>query len=124
MAVDKLGVIGWLVVAILISGLWAGFAGRFLHGPLAVVHKLLAVLVLVWLLRISGMLRALAASPGLRVTIVVFALAYLAAFITGIVQSIPSCAGSLWLNLHRVGAATAAIACGIAARMIVMAAHP
>jgi hypothetical protein len=123
-AVNKLGVIGWVFVAILVSGLCMIFAGKFLHGPLALVHKLLAVFCLVWLLRSAGALHAFAAPPALPAAIIVFAIAFLAAFVTGVVQSIPACASSLWLNLHRVAAAIAAIACGVTARLIAMAVRP
>jgi hypothetical protein len=121
MGVDKLGVIGWLFVAILVSGLCMIFAGKFLHAPLAIVHKLLAVLCIVLLLRSAGALRVLRAPPALPTAIVVFAVAYIASFVTGVVQSIPACANSLWLNLHRIAAATAAIACAVAARLVAMA---
>ncbi|HTW44033.1 MAG TPA: hypothetical protein VMD58_00690 [Acidobacteriaceae bacterium] len=121
MAVDKLRVIVWLFAAILVSGLSMIFAGKALHVPFALIHKLLAVLCLVVLLRNAGALRALEAPPALPAALVVFAVAYLAAFITGIVQSIPACESSLWLNLHRVAAATSAIACAVAARLIAMA---
>ena len=121
MAVDKLRVIGWLFVAILLSGLCMGFAGKFLHLPLAFVHKLLAVLCLFLLLRNAGTLRALGAPPVLPAAIVAFAVAYLAAFVTGAVQSIPACASSFWLNVHRVASAAAVIACAVAARLIAIA---
>jgi hypothetical protein len=118
---DKLRIIGWLFVGILASGLCMIFADKVLHVPLAVVHKLLAVVCLVVLLRYAGALRAFEAPPALPTAIIVFAVAFLAAFATGIVQSIPACTSSFWLNLHRIAAATAAIACAIAARFIVTA---
>lgn len=121
MAMEKLRVIVWLFVAILVSGLCMMFAGKVLHAPLALVHKLLAVLCLVVLLRNVGALRAFEAPPALPAAIIVFAVAFLAAFVTGVVQSIPACASSLWLNLHRFASATAAIACAVAARLIAMA---
>ena len=121
MAVDKLRVIGWIFVAILLSGFCMGFAGKSLQLPLALVHKLLAVLCVVLLLRNAGTLRAFEAPPVLPAALAVFAVAYLAAFVTGAVQSIPASASSLWLNLHRIAAAAAAIACALAARFIAMA---
>ena len=121
MAVDKLRLIGWFFVVILLSGLCMGFAGKFLQLPSALVHKLLAVLCLVLLIRNAGTLRAFEAHPVLPAAIVVFAIAYLAAFATGVVQSIPACANSLWLNLHRIAATTGAIACAVAARWIAVA---
>jgi len=121
MAIHKLVVIGWVFVAILVSGLCMSFAGRFLHVPLAILHKLLAVLCIVLLLRIAGVLRGFQAPPALPAAIVIFAVAYLASFATGAVQSIPACASSLLLNLHRVAAAVATIACAVAARLIVLA---
>ena len=120
MAVNKLGAIAWLFVAILGSGLCMSFAGRFLQMPLAIAHKLLAVLCLVLLLRTAGVLRAFQAPPVLPAAIVVFAVAYLASFVTGAVQSVPACASSLWLNMHRIAAAIAALACAVAAHFIAM----
>jgi hypothetical protein len=121
MATDRLGVIGWLFVVILVSGVCMIFAGKFLHMPLAIVHKLLSVLCLVLLLRSAGTLRAIQAPPVLPAAIVVFVLAYLASFVTGAIQSIPACANSVWLNLHRTAAVMAAIACAVAARFIAIA---
>jgi hypothetical protein len=120
MGVDKLGVIGWLFVAILVSGLCRIVAGKSLQVPLGLVHKILALVCLILLIRTAGTFRTFEA-PALRTAIVVFAIAYLAAFVTGIVQSIPAAASSLWLNLHRVAAAAAAIACAVAARGIATA---
>lgn len=40
MALDKFRIIGWLFVAALASGLSMIFAGKVLHMPLAIVHKL------------------------------------------------------------------------------------
>jgi hypothetical protein len=121
MAVDKLRVIVWLFVATLVSGLCMIFAGKVLHVPLALVHKLLAVLCLVVLLRNAGVLRTFDAPQALPAAIIVFAVAILAAFVTGAVQSIPACASSLWLNLHRIASAIAAIGCAVAARLIAIA---
>ena len=121
MAVDKLVVIGWLFVAILVSGFCLGYAGKYFLVPFAVVHKLLAVLCLVLLVRIAGALRGFHAPPVLPAAILAFSVAYLAAFVTGAVQSIPACASSLWLNLHRVAAGIAVLACAAAARFIATA---
>jgi hypothetical protein len=118
MALSKLGVIVWLLIAILVSGFCEAFAGRILQMPLAIVHKLLAVLCLILLLRIPGTVRALQAPP-VTAMMVVLGFAYLAAFVT--VQSIPACASSFWLNLHRVAAGISVIACAVAARCIAMA---
>jgi hypothetical protein len=124
MVVDKLRFIGWFFLAIIVSGLCMSFAGKFLHGPLSIVHKLLALICLILLVRSAGALRAFATPTALPVAIAVFAAAFLTAFVTGVVQSIPSSAGPLWLNVHRVAAAVAAVACIIAARFIATAAHP
>ena len=123
MIVDKLRVIGWLFIAILVSGLCMIYAGKVLHAPLAVVHKLLALVCLVLLLRNVGALRALEAPQTLAAAILVFAATFLATFATGVVQSIPASASSLWLNLHRISSAIATIACTIAARLIAISAR-
>jgi hypothetical protein len=121
MAAAKLVVIGWLFVAILVSGLWMGIAGKILHVPFSIAHKLLALLCLVLLVRVPGALRVFQAPPVLPAAIVAFACAYLAAFVTGVVKSVPACASFLWLNLHRVAAGIAVLACAVAARFIAMA---
>ena len=121
MIVDKLRLIGWLFAATLVSGLCMVFAGKVPHVPLAVVHKLLAVVCLVVLLRNVGTFRAFEAPPALPAAIIVFAAAFLAAFATGAVQSMPSRASSLWLNLHRIASAIATIGCAVAARLIATA---
>jgi hypothetical protein len=121
MAIEKMRIIGALFVAILASGLCMIFAGKVLHMPLAIVHKLLSVLCLVLLLRNAGTLRAFQAPAALPVWIIVFAVAFLAAFVSGAVQSIPACANAFWLNLHRVTSAVAAIGCAMTARLITMA---
>ena len=121
MALNRFATIAWLLVAILVSGLWETVAGRHLYVPIAITHKLLAVLCLILLLRIPGTIRAIQAPPILAAMAVVFGIAYLAAFVTGAVQSIPVCASSLWLNVHRAAAGIAVIASAVAARLIVMA---
>ena len=121
MAVDKLTVIGWFFAAILVTGLGMAFAGRSLHGLLAVLHKLLAVVCLILLVRAAGVLRSFHVPPALPLAIAVFAAAFVASFATGVVQSIPACAGPLWLNLHRALAAIASIACVAAARLLILA---
>jgi len=118
---DKLGTIGWLFVATLVSGLCLSVAGKSLVVPLAVVHKLLALICLVLLLRSAGALRDFHAPAALPAAILVFAVAYVACFATGVVQSIPASASSLWLNLHRAAAAIATVGCAVAARFLVMA---
>lgn len=123
MAVDKLRVVVWIFAAILVSGLCMIFASRVVQVPLSVVHKLLAVLFLILLVRNAGVLRAPEATPALLAALSVFAVACLAAFGTGVVQSIPACASVLWLNLHRVAAAIAAVACFLAARLVSAAGH-
>jgi hypothetical protein len=123
MIVDKLRIIAWIFAAILVSGLYMILAGKVPHAPLAIVHKLLALLCLVLLLRSAGALRAFAAPPALTAAILVFAVAYLAAFATGVIQSIPACASSVWLNMHRITAAAAAVACAVSARLIALTVH-
>ncbi len=118
---EKLVHIAWLFGAILVAGLLMAVAGKALQVPFAIVHKLLALVCLFLLIRAAGLLCGLHAPPALPVAIAVFAAAFLAAFATGVVESIPACAGALWLNLHRVAATVAAIACAIAARFIVLA---
>jgi|HubBroStandDraft_1064217.scaffolds.fasta_scaffold55437_1 hypothetical protein len=123
MSADRITLIGGLFGGVLVTGICMIFAGRSMQGPLAVAHKLLAVICLILLLRSVGALRAFHAPPALPIAIAVFAVAFLAAFATGIVQSIPASAGLLWLNLHRFSSAIAAIACAVAARFVATVAH-
>jgi hypothetical protein len=119
---DKLSFIGWLFAAVLVSGLAMRVAGKALNAVLAIAHKLLALLCLILLFRAAGTLWAFHAPPLLLPSaIAAFAVAFLASFATGVAESIPSCAGALWLNLHRAAAAIAAIACVVAGRLIATA---
>jgi hypothetical protein len=122
-AIEKLTFIGAIFVGLLVTGLCMIFAGRVLHAPLAVAHKLLALLCLVLLIRSEGALRSFHAPPILSVALIVFSIAFLAAFSSGVVQSIPACASALWLNLHRISSAVAVLACATAARFIAAAVH-
>ena len=124
MFVEKLTPIAWLFGATLVAGLLMALAGKSLQVPLAVIHKILALVCLFLLIRAVGRLGGIHEPPALLAAIAVFAAAFLVSFATGIVESIPACAGALWLNLHRVAAAVAAIACAIAARLIALAARP
>ena len=124
MVVDKLTPVAWLFGATLVSGLLMALGGKSLQVPLAVIHKILALVCLFLLIRAIGRLGGIHEPPALPVAAAVFVAAFLVSFATGVVESIPACAGTLWLNLHRVAAAVAAIACAVAARFIALAARP
>jgi hypothetical protein len=124
MVVEKFTPIAWLFGATLVAGLLMALAGKSLQVPLSVIHKILALVCLFLLIRAVGRLVGIHEPPALLVAIAVFAAAFLVSFATGIVESIPGSAGALWLNLHRVAAAVAAIACAVAARFIVLVARP
>ena len=124
MAEVKLTAIAWLFGTTLVSGLLMAFAGKSLQAPLAVIHKILALVGLFLLIRAVGRLGGIHEPPALPAAIAVFAAAFFVSFATGVIESIPACAGALWLNLHRVAAAVAAIACAVAARFIVLASRP
>ena len=121
---DKLTPVAWLFGATLVSGLLMVLAGKSLQVPLAVIHKILALVGLFLLIRAIDRPGAIHLAPALPAAIAAFAAAFLVSFATGVLESIPACAGTLWLNLHRVAAAVAAIACAVAARLIVLAARP
>ena len=97
------------------------FAGKSLEAPLSVVHKVVALVGVVLLFQAVGAARVWKAAPGLPAAMVVFGVAYVVAFASGIVQSIPACAGTLWLSLHRVAAGVAVLACAVAARLMAVA---
>ena len=116
---QKLAVIGWLFLIALVSGLAMALAGKLFHAPLSIIHKLSAVLCFVFLLlRIVVAIRLFEPRPAILATIVVFAGAFIGAFVTGVVQSIPAQAGALWLNLHRAAVIVATIAFAAASRAI------
>jgi hypothetical protein len=99
---QKLIVIVWLLLAALATGLAARWVGQPLSAPLSVAHKLAALMMLILIgVRIVPALRCFAGRPTLANLTVIFVLSVLAAFTSGILESIPSQASALWLNLHR-----------------------
>jgi hypothetical protein len=115
---QKLIVIGWLLLLVLVSGLAVGLSKKPLHAPLSIVHKLSAVACLVFLiLRIGTAIRLFESRPTLLAAVAVLALSILAAFASGIVESIPGRESLAWLSVHRITSATAAIAAVIVARL-------
>ena len=124
MVLEKLTPIAWLFGTTLVAGLLMAFAGKSLQVPLAVIHKILALVCLFLLIRAVGRPGGIHGPPALPAAIAVFAAAFLVSFVTGIIESIPACAGALWLNLHRVAAAVGAIACAVAAIACAVAARP
>jgi hypothetical protein len=120
---QKLDVIGWLLLAVLASGLGVRL-GRPLAGPFTGVHKLASLLVLVFIaIRIVPVFRAFASQHAFIDVAAVFVLSFVTAFTTGVLESIPSRAGALWLNLHRISAVATAIAAALAARLLFLAAR-
>jgi hypothetical protein len=120
----KLAAIGWLVAIVLVTGFGVASSTKAIGFPCSLFHKLGAVVCLVLiLLRISGALNLFKSSPAIPLAIWCFAAAFLAAFVTGVVHSLPIQAGPLWLNLHRITAALSAVACAVAARMILLGAR-
>jgi hypothetical protein len=118
---QRLTVIVWLLVAALVSGVGLGFSGKPLQIPFSIVHKLSAIVCLVFLaLRMGAALRMFTPRPPILAAMAIFAAAFLAAFVTGIVQSIPTQAGPLWLNLHRAAAIVATLACAAAWRLMTL----
>ncbi len=121
---QKLIAVGWLFLLALSSGIAMALFGKPLQAPVSVVHKLSAVACIVFLiLRIGVAIRLFESRPTLLATIAMFVIAFLAAFVSGIVESIPAQASGLWLNLHRIAAIVAAIACAAAWRLAVAKLH-
>lgn len=115
---QKLTVVGWFFLLTLASGIAMALPGKPLHALLSIVHKLSAIACLVFLiLRIGAAIRLSESKPALAATLAIFAIAFLAAFVSGIVQSIPAHVSSIWLNLHRIAAIAATIACAVAWRL-------
>jgi uncharacterized membrane protein YadS len=118
---EKFTTIGWLLIFSLISGFGMALGGKPLHASFAILHKLSAVVCLVFIvLRISTAFRLFASRPAILTLVVIFAVAFLAACVTGSIESIPSQAGPLWLNLHRTAWIIALAACGVAGRLMMV----
>ncbi|HTW80850.1 MAG TPA: hypothetical protein VME23_14990 [Terracidiphilus sp.] len=121
---QRLVVIGWLLLLVLASGLGTRWLGQPLSAPLSIVHKLASVLMLIFIaMRIVPAFRSFAGRPTLGVAAAIFVPSVAAAFTTGILESIPSQSGALWLNLHRISAVAAAIAAAMMARLLILAAR-
>jgi hypothetical protein len=117
----KLTMIGWLMILSLISGFAMAFCGKPLHASFSVLHKLSAGAGLVFIvLHIATAIRLFVTRPAVLAFVWVFVAAFLAAIVTGSIQSIPSQAGQLWLNLHRASWIIALIACGVVGRMMML----
>ncbi|MGP8250991.1 MAG: hypothetical protein ACLQHF_03090 [Terracidiphilus sp.] len=120
---QKLIVIGWLLLAVLASGLGMRWLGQPLSVAFSIVHKLAALLILIFIaIRIVPAFRGFAGRPTLSIAAAIFVLSVAAAFTTGVLESIPTQAGALWLNLHRISAVAAAIAAALAMRLLFLAA--
>jgi len=118
---QKLIFVGWILLLTVVSGLGAGLPVKPLHGLFSVVHKLCALVCLVVvLLRITGVVRHFESRPAIVAAIAVFAVGFVAAFVSGVIQSIPTQASALWLNSHRISATVAFVACVIAWRLMVL----
>lgn len=121
---QKLIVIGWLLLAVLASGVGMRWLGHPLSAPLSIVHKLAALLMLIFIaIRAAQAFKGFAGRPTLSIMAVIFLLSVVAAFTTGIVESVPSQSGALWLNLHRISAATVTIAAALLTRLLFLAAR-
>ena len=124
MVVERVLPIAWLFGATFVAGLLMALASKSLQAPLALIHKILALVCLFLLIRAVVRPGGMHQPPALPPATAVFAAAFLMSFATGVVESIPDCAGTLWLNLHRVAAAIAAVACAVAVGFIALAARP
>jgi hypothetical protein len=117
----KLTMIGWLLILSFVSGFAMAFCGKPLHASFSILHKLSAVAGFVFIvLRITTAIRLFETRPAVLAFVWIFVAAFFAAFVTGSIQSIPSQAGPLWLNLHRASWIIALIACGVVGRMMML----
>jgi len=87
--VDKLTPVAWLFGATLVSGLLMALARKSLRVPLAVIHKILALVCLFLLIRAVGRPGGIHEPPALPAVIAGFAAAFLVSFATGVIESIP-----------------------------------
>jgi hypothetical protein len=118
---QRLAVIGWWFLIAVVSGVGTGLRGKPLHIPFSIVHKLSAVACLVFLaLRLGAAVRLFESRSALLAALAIFSAGFLTAFVTGILQSIPSAASPLWLNAHRAGAIVAILAFAAAWRLLTL----
>ena len=118
---EKFFVIGLLLLATLVTGLWLALLGKPLNGMLGVLHKIFALILVMFLaIRISYLIRLFESGPAMRAAVVVLLLSILAAFATGIIESVPSVEGVVWLTMHRIASAMAAIAGGVTALLLML----
>lgn len=118
---EKLKTIGWLLIISLISGFGMAFTGKPLNAFFSVIHKLSAVVCLIFIvLRVTTAIRLFGSRPAILAFAGIFVVAFLTACVTGVTESIPSQASPLWLNLHRTAWIIALIACGAVWRMMML----
>jgi len=116
---DKLTAIGWPLILSLISGFGMAVSGKPLEASFSILHKLSAVACLVFIvLRLATAIRLFESRPLILTFAGIFILAFLAACVTGAIQSTPSQASALWLNLHRASWIIALIASGVVWRLM------
>lgn len=118
---QKFIVIGLLLLATLLTGVWLGLLGKPLNGLPGVLHKILALILVIFLaIRVVHSARLFDSRPALLAAVAVLAVSILAAFASGIIESIPSLEGPAWLVLHRVAASVAALAGAVTARLLIL----
>ena len=91
---------------------------KSLHAGVSVLHKLAAVSCFVFIILRAPSIRLFESRPAILTFVAIFVIAFLAACVTGSIQSIPSQASPVWLNLHRTAWIIALVACSVAGYMI------
>ncbi len=115
---QRLVLIGSLLLFTLITGIWMGALGKPLNAPLSVFHKLLAVAWVIFAsISIYHAIRLHGTGAAQLAAIAVLAVATVALFATGAQLSVPNLESPALLALHRIASATVAIVAVITVRL-------
>ena len=121
---QKLIVIGLLLLATLLTGIWLGQLGKPLSPALSTVHKLLGLAWVIFsVIRIYHAARLIQPSTAQFAVIAILGVLMVALIASGSVLTIPKLASATWLNLHRIASAFAVIATAAAVRPFILSRH-
>jgi len=117
----KLIVIGSLLLATLVTGIWLGQLEKPLNPTLSGIHKLLALAWVIYsAIVIYHAARPIESRAAYFAALAVLAISMVALIASGSVLTVPKSANTTWLTVHRIVSALAVIASWIAARLIIL----
>jgi len=115
---------GLLLLAALVTGIWLGRLGEPLNPVVSTVHKLLALVWVIWAaIGVYHAARLLAPSASLIAVIAILAVSMVALIASGSVLTVPKLESAAWLAVHRIATVAAVAAFAIASRMLILYRH-